>query len=161
MKWFYNAKLSAKLFMAFALCALFTLGVGVIGSRGISALSVSLDNVFTNSLLSVTKTGEVKASVIAQNRDLYRLLAAMAGNAPQSVKDDILASMTVNRTQAEKATPPTGLRRLKMTSALPVIRWTETGLAIRHSSSKPKVLPCPEILQGQERSSTVMYAAVT
>ncbi|WP_439900220.1 methyl-accepting chemotaxis protein [Pseudomonas syringae] len=103
MKWFYNARLSAKLFMAFALCALFTLGVGVIGSRGISALSVSLDNVFTNSLLSVTKTGEVKASVIAQNRDLYRLLAAMAGNAPQSVKDDILASMTVNRTQAEKS----------------------------------------------------------
>ncbi|GAB0063485.1 methyl-accepting chemotaxis protein [Pseudomonas syringae] len=103
MKWFYNARLSAKLFMSFALCALFTLGVGVTGSRGISALSVSLDNVFTNSLLSVTKTGEVKASVIAQNRDLYRLLAAMAGNAPQSVKDDILASMTVNRTQAEKS----------------------------------------------------------
>ncbi len=103
MKWFYNARLSAKLFMSFALCALFTLGVGVTGSRGISALSSSLDNVFTNSLLSVTKTGEVKASVIAQNRDLYRLLAATAGNAPQSVKDDIVASMTVNRTQAEKS----------------------------------------------------------
>ncbi|MEX5689659.1 MCP four helix bundle domain-containing protein, partial [Pseudomonas silesiensis] len=69
MKWFYNARLSAKLFMSFALCALFTLGVGVIGSRGISALSSSLDNVFTNSLLSVTKSGEVTASVIAQNRD--------------------------------------------------------------------------------------------
>ncbi|WP_259473968.1 methyl-accepting chemotaxis protein, partial [Pseudomonas syringae] len=103
MKWFYNARLSAKLFMSFALCALFTLGVGVIGSRGISALSSSLDNVFTNSLLSVTKTGEVKASVIAQNRDLYRLLAAMAGNAPQGVKDDILASMSANKTQAEKS----------------------------------------------------------
>ncbi|EGH49950.1 histidine kinase, HAMP region: chemotaxis sensory transducer, partial [Pseudomonas syringae pv. pisi str. 1704B] len=31
------------------------------------------------------------------------LWAARAGNAPQSVKDDILARMTVNRTQAEKS----------------------------------------------------------
>ncbi|WP_057435733.1 methyl-accepting chemotaxis protein [Pseudomonas syringae group genomosp. 3] len=103
MKWFYNARLSAKLFISFALCALFTLGVGVIGSRGISILSESLDNVFNNNLLSITKTNEVKANVTAQNRDLYRLLSAVAGNAAQSAKDDIVKSIMENRAQAEKS----------------------------------------------------------
>ncbi|MDU8646324.1 methyl-accepting chemotaxis protein [Pseudomonas syringae group sp. 26L6] len=103
MKWFYNASLSAKLFISFALCALFTLGVGVIGSRGISILSESLDNVFNNNLLSITKTNEVKANVTAQNRDLYRLLSAVADNEAQRAKDDIVKSIMENRAQAEKS----------------------------------------------------------
>ncbi|WP_057401311.1 methyl-accepting chemotaxis protein [Pseudomonas amygdali] len=103
MKWFYNARLSAKLFISFALCALFTLGVGVIGSRGISILSESLDNVFNNNLLSITKTNEVKANVTAQNRDLYRLLSAVADNEAQRAKDDIVKSIMENRAQAEKS----------------------------------------------------------
>ncbi|MCF5710168.1 HAMP domain-containing protein [Pseudomonas syringae] len=103
MNWFYNAKLSTKLFISFALCALITLVVGIIGSQGIGDLANSLKLTFSNNLVSVGKTSEVKANAIAQNRDLYRLLSAVAGEAPQSVKDQIVANLRENRTQAEKA----------------------------------------------------------
>lgn len=103
MNWFYNAKLSTKLFIAFALCALITLAVGVIGGQGIGAISTSLRAVFSNNLVSVSKTAETKANAIAQNRDLYRYLSAAAAEAPQTLKDEILASMRDNRATAEKA----------------------------------------------------------
>jgi methyl-accepting chemotaxis protein len=103
MNWFYNAKLSTKLFIAFALCALITLAVGVIGGQGIGAISASLKAVFSNNLVSVSKTAETKANAIAQNRDLYRYLSAAAAQAPQTLKDEILVSMRDNRATAEKA----------------------------------------------------------
>lgn len=103
MNWFYNAKLSTKLFISFALCALITLVVGIIGSQGIGDLSNSLKLTFSNNLVSVGKTSETKANAIAQNRDLYRLLSTVAANAPQSAKDQVVASLRENRAQAEKA----------------------------------------------------------
>nr|WP_122431600.1 methyl-accepting chemotaxis protein [Pseudomonas viridiflava] len=103
MNWFYNAKLSTKLFISFALCALITLVVGIIGSQGIGDLSSSLKLTFSNNLVSVAKTSETKANAIAQNRDLYRLLSAVAANAPQAAKDQVVASLRENRAQAEKA----------------------------------------------------------
>ncbi|MEE4228435.1 methyl-accepting chemotaxis protein [Pseudomonas viridiflava] len=103
MNWFYNAKLSTKLFISFALCALITLVVGIIGSQGIGDLSNSLKLTFSNNLVSVAKTSETKANAIAQNRDLYRLLSAVAANAPQAAKDQVVASLRENRAQAEKA----------------------------------------------------------
>ena len=103
MNWFYNAKLSTKLFISFALCALITLVVGIIGSQGIGDLSNSLKPTFSNNLVSVAKTNETKANAIAQNRDLYRLLSAVAADAPQSAKDQVVASLRENRAQAEKA----------------------------------------------------------
>ncbi|SHN30585.1 methyl-accepting chemotaxis protein [Pseudomonas asturiensis] len=103
MNWFYNAKLSTKLFTSFAICALITLVVGLIGSQGIGDLSSSLKLAFSNNLVSVAKTSETKANAIAQNRDVYRLLSAVAANAPQSAKDEIIASQRDNRAQAEKA----------------------------------------------------------
>nr|WP_122437451.1 methyl-accepting chemotaxis protein [Pseudomonas viridiflava] len=103
MNWFYNAKLSTKLFISFALCALITLVVGIIGSQGIGDLSNSLKLTFSNNLVSVAKTSETKANAIAQNRELYRLLSAVAANAPQAAKDQVVASLRENRAQAEKA----------------------------------------------------------
>ncbi|MEE4667581.1 methyl-accepting chemotaxis protein [Pseudomonas alliivorans] len=103
MNWFYNAKLSTKLFISFALCALITLVVGIIGSQGIGDLSNSLKLTFSNNLVSVAKTSETKANAIAQNRDLYRLLSAVAAEAPQSAKDQVVANLRENRAQAEKA----------------------------------------------------------
>ncbi|MEE4082643.1 methyl-accepting chemotaxis protein [Pseudomonas viridiflava] len=103
MNWFYNAKLSTKLFISFALCALITLVVGIIGSQGIGDLSNSLKLTFSNNLVSVAKTNETKANAVAQNRDLYRLLSAVAADAPQSAKDQVVASLRENRAQAEKA----------------------------------------------------------
>ncbi len=103
MNWFYNAKLSTKLFISFALCALITVVVGIIGSQGIGDLSNSLKLTFSNNLVSVGKTSETKANAIAQNRDLYRLLSTVAANAPQSVKDQVVTNLRENRAQAEKA----------------------------------------------------------
>nr|WP_311971800.1 methyl-accepting chemotaxis protein [Pseudomonas baltica] len=103
MNWLRDAKLSSKLIAAFGLCALITLGVGILGSRGISQLSDNLNLVFANNLVSVAKTAEAKSNAIAQQRDLYSLIAATAGEAPQSTKDAILQSMQGNRAASEKA----------------------------------------------------------
>ena len=103
MNWLRDAKLSTKLIAAFGLCAFITLGVGLLGSRGVSQLSDSLRVVFSNNLVSVAKVGEAKSSAIAQLRDLYRLMAATAANAPQSTKDQILQNMAKNRSDSEKA----------------------------------------------------------
>ncbi|EFW82014.1 Methyl-accepting chemotaxis protein [Pseudomonas savastanoi pv. glycinea] len=103
MNWFYNAKLSTKLFISFALCAVITLAVGMVASRGIGELASNLKLAFSNNLVSVSKTNEATINVVEQNRDLYRLLSVTASNAPQSVKDEVLASMKNNRAEAEKA----------------------------------------------------------
>ncbi|KAA8695612.1 Methyl-accepting chemotaxis protein [Pseudomonas caricapapayae] len=103
MNWFYNAKLSTKLFISFALCAVITLAVGMVASRGIGELATNLKLAFSNNLVSVSKTNEATANVIEQNRDVYRLLSVAAANAPQSAKDEILASLKNNRAEAEKA----------------------------------------------------------
>ena len=103
MHWLRDAKLSTKLIVAFGLCALITLVVGVLGSRGISQLSESLRSVFANNLVSVAKTAEAKSKAIAQQRDLYALIGATASNAPQASRDQILQSMEANRADSEKA----------------------------------------------------------
>ncbi|MCJ2372882.1 methyl-accepting chemotaxis protein [Pseudomonas sp. RGM 3321] len=103
MNWFYNAKLSTKLFVSFALCAVITLAVGMVASRGIGELATNLKLAFSNNLVSVSKTNEATTNVVEQNRDVYRLLSVAAANAPQSAKDEILASLKNNRAEAEKA----------------------------------------------------------
>ncbi|RMR09589.1 MCP four helix bundle domain-containing protein [Pseudomonas syringae group genomosp. 7] len=103
MNWFYNAKLSTKLFISFALCAVITLAVGMVASRGIGELATNLKLAFSNNLVSVSKTNEATTNVVEQNRDVYRLLSMAAANAPQSAKDEILASLKNNRAEAEKA----------------------------------------------------------
>ncbi|KPX49323.1 Methyl-accepting chemotaxis protein [Pseudomonas syringae pv. helianthi] len=74
MNWFYNAKLSTKLFISFALCAVITLAVGMVASRGIGELATNLKLAFSNNLVSVSKTNEATTNVVEQNRDVYRLL---------------------------------------------------------------------------------------
>nr|WP_286915781.1 MULTISPECIES: methyl-accepting chemotaxis protein [Pseudomonas] len=103
MTWLRDAKLSTKLIAAFGLCALITLGVGLLGSRGVSQLSDSLKLVFSNNLVSVSKTAEAKSKAIAQLKDLYALIAAHAENDAQGVKDTIRQAMTTNQTDSEKA----------------------------------------------------------
>ena len=103
MNWLHDAKLSTKLISAFGLCAVITLGVGVLGSRGVSQLSESLKLVFTNNLVSVANTAEAKTKAVGQTRDMYRLYVATVSNAPQSEKDEYLASMKANQLASEKA----------------------------------------------------------
>ncbi|WP_342653248.1 methyl-accepting chemotaxis protein [Pseudomonas sp. F3-2] len=103
MSWINDAKLSTKLITAFALCAFITLGVGVLGSRGVSTLSGSLKSVFENNLVSVANTAQTKTKAVGQSRDLYRLYIATAAGLPQSVKDEYIASMNANQLASEKA----------------------------------------------------------
>jgi methyl-accepting chemotaxis protein len=103
MSWLHDAKLSTKLITSFGLCAVITLGVGILGSRGVSQLSESLKSVFSNNLVSVANTAEAKTKAVGQTRDMFRLYIATASNAPQSEKDDYLASMKANQLASEKA----------------------------------------------------------
>lgn len=103
MSWINDAKLSTKLISAFVLCALITLGVGLLGSRGISHLSTSLDKVFENNLVSVLNTDQAKIKAVGQTRDMYRLYVATQAGLPQSVKDEFIASMNANQAASEKA----------------------------------------------------------
>lgn len=103
MTWLQNSKLSSKLIAAFALCALITLIVGMLGGRGVSQLSDSLKLVFSNNLVSVANTAEAKSKAIAQLKDLYALIAAHAQNDSQSVRDQIRQSMNTNLADSEKA----------------------------------------------------------
>lgn len=103
MSWLNDAKLSTKLITAFVLCAFITLVVGLLGSRGVSQLSQSLRSVFENNLMSVAGTAQTKVKAVGQSRDLYRLYAAYSANAPQSVKDEFIASLNANRQASEQA----------------------------------------------------------
>jgi methyl-accepting chemotaxis protein len=103
MTWFNDARLSTKLISAFALCALITLGVGLLGGRGAAQLADSLKSVFENNLVSVANTAQAKTKAVGQSRDLYRLYIAVASGAPQSVKDEYITSMDGNRKASEAA----------------------------------------------------------
>lgn len=103
MNWFHDAKISTKLYVAFALCASITLIVGIIGSQGIGSLSTNLQLVFNNNLVSVAKTAEARSDAIAQNRDLYRLLAASIAGSDAAERSAIVASMNENRQTSERA----------------------------------------------------------
>ncbi|WP_017903501.1 methyl-accepting chemotaxis protein [Pseudomonas asplenii] len=103
MNWFYNAKISTKLYLAFAFCASITLVVGILGSLGIGSLSSSLQLVFTNNLVSVAKTAEARSNAITQNRELYRLLSVAAAGDSASERSSIVASMKDSREKSERA----------------------------------------------------------
>lgn len=103
MTWLQDAKLSTKLITAFGLCAFITLGVGVLGIRGVTQLSESLKSVFSNNLVSVAKTAETKSKAIAQQKDVFALIVATAGGASQEDKEQILQRMAANLADSEKA----------------------------------------------------------
>lgn len=98
-----NAKLATKLLTAFILCALLTLAVGLIGSRGISQGNDNLDSVFSNNVVSILNINSVKANLISQNRELYRYLSLQAGNASPDAQREAITSMNKNRDDAWKA----------------------------------------------------------
>ena len=103
MGWYTNAKLSFKLLSAFIACAVITLIIGFIGSRGLNELSARLNSAFSNNITSILQVNEAKANVLAQSREVYRFLALAAGGAGKTELDDALAIIERNRAQAEKA----------------------------------------------------------
>ncbi|KIQ57696.1 methyl-accepting chemotaxis protein [Pseudomonas fluorescens] len=103
MNWINDAKFSTKLITSFVLCAFITLAVGMLGVSGVATLSARLQTVFNTNLVSVASTAQTKTKAVGQTRDMYRLYVATAGNAPQSMKDEFLASMKANQLASEQA----------------------------------------------------------
>nr|WP_053150215.1 methyl-accepting chemotaxis protein [Pseudomonas sp. P97.38] len=103
MNWINDAKFSTKLITSFVLCAFITLAVGMLGVSGVATLSARLQTVFNTNLVSVANTAQTKTKAVGQTRDMYRLYVATAGNAPQSMKDEFLASMKANQLASEQA----------------------------------------------------------
>ncbi|AVO55863.1 methyl-accepting chemotaxis protein [Ectopseudomonas mendocina] len=102
MSWLDNAKLATKLISAFVLSALITLIIGALGSNGIGQLSNALQLVFSNNLVSVAKVNNVNSSLVAQQRDLYRLLSLTVAQEPQSARDQVIDSLRVSGQEAAK-----------------------------------------------------------
>lgn len=102
MAWFNNLVLAKKLAVAFGLCTLITLSIGVVGLSGLKSLNTLLDSVLNNNLRSITLVNDAKANVIAHNRDVFRLMSMVYANAPQAEQDRIVASLRSNQADAEK-----------------------------------------------------------
>ena len=82
-------KISTKLLLSFLLCALVTLGVGLLGIKGVVRLSSALELTFSNNLVSVSTTNATLNSLVAHNRGLYRLMDASHGDVSPQDRDRV------------------------------------------------------------------------
>ncbi len=99
-------KISTKLLLSFLLCALVTLGVGLLGIKGVVRLANSLEMVFSNNLVSVSSTSATLNGLVAHNRGLYRLMDASRGDVAQQDRDRVrqdIANELKNSQAAYKA----------------------------------------------------------
>ena len=82
-------KISTKLLLSFLLCAVVTLGVGVLGIKGVVRLATALELTFSNNLVSVSTTSATLNGLVAHNRGLYRLMDASQGDVSQQDRDRV------------------------------------------------------------------------
>ena len=61
-------KISTKLLLSFLLCALVTLGVGLLGIKSVVRLANALELTFSNNLVSVSNTASTLNGLVAHNR---------------------------------------------------------------------------------------------
>ncbi|MGY3024217.1 methyl-accepting chemotaxis protein [Pseudomonas lurida] len=99
-------KISTKLLLSFLLCALVTLGVGLLGIKGVVRLSTALELTFSNNLVSVSNTAATLNGLVAHNRGLYRLIDASKGDVSPQDRDRVRQDITqeLKRSQASYAT---------------------------------------------------------
>lgn len=103
MVWLNNLSLARKLALAFGLCSLITLAVGLLGQRSVEELNGLLDTVVHQHLKSSELTAKVKNNVIAYNRDFYLVLTQAAVSAPREEVDAAIAKMKENEQEAAQA----------------------------------------------------------
>ncbi|WP_339455670.1 methyl-accepting chemotaxis protein [Pseudomonas sp. EA_65y_Pfl1_P120] len=82
-------KISTKLLLSFLLCALVTLGVGLLGIKGGVRLATALEQTFSNNLVSVSNTAATLNGLVAHNRGLYRLMDASKGDVSAQDRDRV------------------------------------------------------------------------
>ena len=99
-------KISTKLLLSFLLCALVTLGVGLLGIKGVVRLASALELTFSNNLVSVSNTAATLNGFVAHNRGMYRLLDASKGDVAQQDRDRVRQDIAneLKRSQAAYAT---------------------------------------------------------
>ncbi|NWN47743.1 methyl-accepting chemotaxis protein [Pseudomonas sp. MAFF 301514] len=99
-------KISTKLLLSFLLCALVTLGVGLLGIKGVVRLSTALESTFSNNLVSVSTTAATLNGLVAHNRGLYRLLDASNGDVSAQDRDRVRQDIAqeLKRSQTAYAT---------------------------------------------------------
>ena len=99
-------KISTKLLLSFVLCAFVTLGVGLLGIKGVVRLANALELTFSNNLVSVSTTSATLNGLVAHNRGLYRLLDASKGDVSQQDRDRVRQDITneLKRSQTAYAT---------------------------------------------------------
>ena len=99
-------KISTKLLLSFLLCALVTLGVGLLGIKGVVRLATALELTFSNNLVSVSNTAATLNGLVAHNRGLYRLMDASRGDVAQQDRDRVRQDIgnELKRSQSAYAT---------------------------------------------------------
>ncbi|MBD8268528.1 MULTISPECIES: methyl-accepting chemotaxis protein [Pseudomonas fluorescens group] len=99
-------KIATKLLLSFLLCAVITLGVGLLGIKGVVRLAAALESTFSNNLVSVSNTAATLNGLVAHNRGLYRLLDAGNGDVAQQDRDRVRQDIAneLKRSQAAYAT---------------------------------------------------------
>ncbi|WP_168232333.1 methyl-accepting chemotaxis protein [Pseudomonas veronii] len=99
-------KISTKLLLSFLLCALVTLGVGLLGIKSVVRLANALELTFSNNLVSVSSTSATLNGLVAHNRGLYRLMDASQGDVSQQDRDRVRQDITneLKRSQSAYAT---------------------------------------------------------
>jgi methyl-accepting chemotaxis protein len=70
-----NLKLRTKLLSSFCLCALITVGVGVLGEIGISRLNDIFLTTTDDTVFSAEKAAAVRSNIILTSRNLYKIIA--------------------------------------------------------------------------------------
>ena len=99
-------KISTKLLLSFLLCALVTLGVGLLGIKSVVRLSSALELTFSNNLVSVSNTAATLNGLVAHNRGLYRLLDSSKGDVSAQDRDRVSQDIAneLQRSQTAYAT---------------------------------------------------------
>ncbi|WP_411380772.1 methyl-accepting chemotaxis protein [Pseudomonas sp. MPB26] len=99
-------KISTKLLLSFLLCAVVTLGVGLLGIKGVVRLATALELTFSNNLVSVSHTGTTLNGLVAHNRGLYRLMDASKGDVASQDRERVRQDTAneLKRSQAAYAT---------------------------------------------------------
>ncbi|TFY96074.1 methyl-accepting chemotaxis protein [Pseudomonas nabeulensis] len=99
-------KISTKLLLSFLMCALVTLGVGLLGIQGVVRLANALELTFSNNLVSVSNTAATLNGLVAHNRGLYRLMDASKGDVSAQDRDRVRQDISneLKRSQAAYAT---------------------------------------------------------
>ncbi len=94
--------LTTRLVSAFVVCAIITLGVGLVAYTGIESLKANVDDVINNSLVSVYKTSNARANTVAHYRDLHRALLFKYEKVDQAKYETVLQSLTDNQKEVEQ-----------------------------------------------------------